>query len=410
MAFTGYYRVGDYVDIVAIDAQGCQVGANLATGLIVSAIDDDVSMVFNTTVDTSTALPAGAVAYHVIPNDILTGEEAIDRLYRSQRPTVQICVDATPPSELDTPLAGQSRHLVNDIHLIRTGDSVSVISDSGLLGTALVVSVAANADETNNLSEIVLDDNIDTTGETNVQICVNLSIKTYLERLKGDIDLIDRPVENEYMGAGNGTDTAFLASNLFLASTSHVYLDGRKLRLGTAGTRASLTVGTFPANDDSLRFTSLILGTLGNEVRVRLQAGAGLTVAVTKTFQWTNGALFTGSDYLITVNDNGGAATAAQIAAAINADATAKRIVLAQYGDDGAGVPAPFGPTALTGGLNDGTGDYAELPQVYENNISLTGYKWVSLHIRPSESNRLDRPALVTEEMVIDYRRALTNA
>lgn len=414
LAFTRYYKVGDRADIIALDAEGCQVGAALATGLTIDAIENGSSITFDASVDTSTALPAGAVGWYIVPNEILTGEEAIDRLYRcyagSENITVQLCVNATPPSELDTPIVGQSRHLVDDISCLRVGDPVSVISDSGLLGTANIVSLQANADEANNMSEIVLDDNIDTTAETNVKICTDVTVAVLFDRIKNNIDAIDQPCENEFIGDGTCTDTVFDSDALFLAGTSHFYLDGRKLRLGVAGTLATVDQGTYPGNSDSLRFTSLITGTLGNEVEVEVVAGAGLTVTVTKSFDWNAGTLFTASQYLIQVNDNGGTASSQDIADAINADADAQRILLAQYGGDGTGVVAPFGPTALAGGLDDGTGDYAEMPQVYENNISLTGYNWVSMHIRPGEKNRLDRPPRDTEEMVIDYRKALTNA
>lgn len=414
LSFTRYYKVGDKVDIIAMDGNCCQIGAALATGLVIEAIENGTSLSFDVTVDTSTALPAGATGWYAIPNEILCGEDAIDRLYRcyagSENVSVQLCANVTVPSELDTPIAGQSKHYVDDVTCFRIGDSISITSATGLLGTGTIVDIQTAADEANNESYIVIDSNIDTTGESNVQICGDVSVASLFGRLKENIDLIDQPCENEFVGAGDCDDTVFDADELFLAGSSHLYLDGRKLRLGAAGTQASLDQGTFPGSNDALRFTSQILGTLGNEVEVEVVSGAGLTVAVTKTFAWDSDNLFTNAQYLIQVNDNGGAATSQEIADAINADADAKRILLAQYGGDGTGVVAPFGPTPLAGGLDDGTGDYAELPQVFENAISLTGYKWVSLHVRPSEKNRLYVPPRDTEELVIDYRKALTNA
>lgn len=414
LAFTRYYKVGDTVNIIAKDANGCQVGANLATQITIDAILNGDSLTFDASVDTTTALPAGAVGWYVVPCDIATGEDAIDRLYRcyagAENITVQLCANASPPSELDTPVGGQSRHLVDDITCLRVGDTVVITADSGELGSGVIVSLDPNADEANNLSEIVIDSNVDTTAETNVQLCAEITVAELFTRMKENIDKIDQPCENEYMGDGDCDLTAFESNALFLAGTSHIYLDGRKQRLGTAGTRASLDQGTYPGDNDSMRFTSLILGTLGNEVEVEVQAGAGLTVAVTKSFNWTPGTLFTNAQYLIQVNDNGGAATSQEIADAINADPDAMRIVQAQYGGDGTGVVATFGPTNLAGGLDDGTGDYAEIPQVYLNNISLTGYKYASLHIRPLEKNRLDRPPRDSEELITDYRKALTNA
>lgn len=413
--FTRYFKVGDNVDIISLDVNGCQVGTKLANNLTIDAIVNGESLTFDSTVDTSTVQPTGGVAWYVLPCNIATGEEAIDRLYRcfagAENIDKQLCANVTVPSELNTPIGGQSRHLVDDITCFRAGDAVAVTSDAGLLGTANIVSVAVNADETNNLSEIVLDTNLDTTALTNVQICSTaLSICDVIDRLKENIDVIDQPCENEHMDDGNCSSTVFEADALFLAGTSHVYMDGRKLRLGTAGTRASLDQGTFPANDDSLRFTSLILGLLGNEVEVEVQSGAGFTVTVTEIFSATQAGSFTASQYLVQVNDNGGIATAEELADAINADAAAKRIVLVQFGGDGSAIVAAFGPTNLAGGLDDGIGDYAELDQIYLNNIATTGNLWVSLHIRPEEKNRLDRPPRDTEELDIDYRKALTNA
>jgi hypothetical protein len=192
--------------------------------------------------------------------------------------------------------------------------------------------------------------------------------------------------------------TAFETDGLFKAATTHLYIDGRKLRLGTTGTRAAKSVG---AGDAVVTYTSMILGTAGNRTDVSVTAGAGFTVSVSGDF--VNG-------YVVDCTDNGGAATAAQIASAINADAVAKRLVQVQFGGNGTGVVAPFVATALLGGLDNGTGDYAEIPQVFENKIIATGYKWVSLWILPDERNRLNKPPRNTEELFIDYRRILYNA
>jgi hypothetical protein len=84
-------------------------------------------------------------------------------------------------------------------------------------------------------------------------------------------------------------------------------------------------------------------------------------------------------------------------------------LVQVQYGGDGTGVVSTFGATSLAGGADNGTGDYAELPQVFENLIAQTGYKWISFHIRPSERNRMKIPPTNSEELVIDYRKPLHN-
>jgi len=65
--------------------------------------------------------------------------------------------------------------------------------------------------------------------------------------------------------------------------------------------------------------------------------------------------------------------------------------------------------TPLAGGLNDATFDYAELEQVYKNNISATGYKWIAFNVRPDQKNRMKVPPQDSEELYMDYRTALVN-
>ncbi len=79
-----------------------------------------------------------------------------------------------------------------------------------------------------------------------------------------------------------------------------------------------------------------------------------------------------------------------------------------QYGGDGSGTVSTFS-TNLSGGLDNGTGDYSELEQVYENFITGTGFKWISLHMRPNERNRYNEPPGDDEELSIDFRKATEN-
>lgn len=394
LAFTGYYNVGDVVEIVDVDANGCRISV-LGTRTIV-AIEKDVALIFDSAIDTSAAV---GTPYAYV-TDIDDGQEAIDRLYHqvSSPGTCQI-VESILGQALGSPIAGQATYEVGDVGFFRAGDSVTILADEGLVGTATIVSVNEQADEANNRSEIVINSaTLDTTGLTNPRFQLVMTVCDGLARLRSDIDLIDKPVENEDLDTPNCSATAFETNQLFKAGTSKVYLDGRKLRLGTAGSRAAATVG---AGNSALTYTSMILGTDGNATDVSVTAGAGLVVTVTGNY--TTG-------YAVDCTDNGGAATSAQIAAAINADATAKRIVQVVYGGTGAGVVTAFAATPLAGGLNNGTGDYAELPQVFENQISLTGYKWVSLWILPGDRNRLNSPPRNSEELSIDYRTILYNA
>ena len=214
---------------------------------------------------------------------------------------------------------------------------------------------------------------------------------------------------NVLNGVCDGFHTAFETVNLFLANSSKPFYDGSRPHLGAAGTRATHTQG---ATNSQLDFTSMILGTLGNEVEIEVVNAPGLAVTITKDFKWTPGTLFTDSVYRVSINSNSGAATAKEIADAINADAEARRIMQVVYGGDGSGVVVPFGPTNLLGGLDDGTKDYAEIEQVFENEIVATGRKFISFHIRPNDplNNRMVEPLNQDEEIYIDYRKMLVNA
>ena len=415
MAFTSYFKVGDQVDIVAKDANGCQIGAALATGLSLNAIEEGEALNFDASVDTTTALPAGAIGWYAVAKSIDDGQESIDRLYRCytsfQDQSIQVCVSIVDGNdvELDTPVGGQSTHFVDDISCLRVGDAIQLTCDSGLVGTANIVALNLNGDEANNLSSVVLDDNLDTSGETGCQICsTEVTVTDLFDRIKENIDKIDQPIENEFIGVGNCDDTVFDSDNNYLSGTSHMLLDGNRKRLGLPGTRASHTEG---AGNAQLIATSMILGRLGNEVELEVVSAPGLAVTVTKSFAYNKGTdSFASAQYLIQVNNNSDAATAEDIANAINADADAQRIMQVQFGGDGTGAVVAFGPTNLLGGLDDGEGDYAEIPPLVNNEISLTGRAWFSFWILPVDANRMASPPEDSEELVVDYRRALTNA
>lgn len=403
--FTSYFRMGDIVDIVAKNAKGCYEGSPLATGLTVCGIIQNHSLIFDTQVDTTTPLPVGGIGWYAVAKNIDDGQEAIDRLYRyytniDSPGNLQIC-QGIVDSVSSSPSPGQTTLYVNDVDLFRAGDDIIIsVSGIGIVADGMILSLDPEGDEIHNMSKIVIDADVDLTGTFNQQICsTGLSVVDGIDRLKENIDKIDQPIENEYMGVGNCDDISFEAANLFLMHTSKLLLDGRRLRLGTMGTRAELVQD---ASNAELTFTSMHLGTTGNLLKVELVAGAGLTVTVTGTFEDSN--------QKVSITNNSGAATAAQIAAAVNADADARKLVQVQFGGTGAGVTAPFAATSLAGGLDDGVGDYAEIPPVVNNEITLTGYQWLSLWILPNDRNRLSTPPRDSEELVIDYRKALTNA
>lgn len=391
MAFTGYYKVGDTVDIYDLDANGCCISI-LGTRTII-AIEKDVALIFDSPIDTSTATGTP----YAFTRDIDDGQEAIDRLYRYSNQL--ICEQNVPivAQLLNAPAAGKTTYEVDDIGFLRAGDSIEIISNEGTAGTATIESISVNADQVNNRSEVVIDSLIDTSALTLPRIKFDLSICSGLNRLKDDVDTIDWPIENENLDVGDCSLTAFESDNLFVQGSSKVFLDGVRKKLGSIGSRASHTQGI---GDAALLYTSMILGLNGNLTKVAVVSGAGLTVAITGNFT---------AGYTISVNDNGAAATAAEIAAAIEADPIARRIVQVTYGGTGAGVVATFAATALTGGADDGSGDYAELPQLFENQIVNTGFKWISFWIIPSDRNRMNSAPKCDEEIVIDYRRPLRN-
>jgi len=408
--FTSYFKVGDLVDIVALkNGECCPLGV-LATDLVVEAVEKHVALNFTTSVDTSTALPSGATGWYAVAKNIDDGQEAIDRLYRhytNGKNPFNVCVSISG-FELDTPSAGQATYDVPDTSFWRVGDTATIICDDGVAGEATVLSVNENADDTNNASTIVLDSNIDLTAKTGCHTCIKgITMSQAIKRNKEEIDFIDRPVENEFIDVGNCEDTVFETDNLFLQGTSKLLLDGRRLRLGTCGTLATLTNDSGNAQ---IILTSLILGLDGNKTEIVLTDPAApssaLSITVTKNFS-------SGHTIDVSLETDGGSAiisTAQDVVDAINADADAKRIVLAQYGGDGTGVQSALTSTPLAGGLDDGTGDYCEIEQVYENNISGTGYKWLSLWIIPDNNNRLNKPPRSSEELVVDYRLPLSNA
>lgn len=402
---TCFFLEGDTVDVVDVDING-NITAVIAENLTISAIVPDIALILSASADTTTASGTPQIRNQSIDD----AQQALERL---------MCRDNVKPGrfdrreaildrELNAPGAGQTLYDVADSNMFKVGDTVDIISNEGLLASTSITAVGVNADATNNKSTIAVSGLHDTSTLTSPLLKnTTIDAEKAIKRNQEAIDGIDTPLENEFISVGNGVDTVFETDNLFVESSSKLTIDGRRLRKGLAGTRASLTQG---AGTSQLIITSLMLGLLGNEIEIEVQSGVGLTVAVSKAYNASSSAIIPGSTaYVITVNDNSGAATAQNIADAINADADAKRLVVAQYGGDGTGIVSTFGPTNLSGGLDDGTGDYAELEQVFENNISGTGFKWLSMHMRPNERNRLNSPPEDDEEMCVDYRRARDN-
>jgi hypothetical protein len=404
--FTGYFEIGDVVDVIDVDANG-NVLSVIADNLTVLAINDGTKfVVLSATVDTTTATGTPKIRVQQIDD----GFEAIDRLYRRKfRGNISYnLTQGIEAQELNAPIAGQTTFDIDDASLFRAGDLIDILADEGIIGSDVtVVSVNPNADAVNNKATIVVSGVYDTSAFTNPFVLnKTITIEDAISRNQERIDGIDTPVENQDLGVGDNLDTAFMAPQLFVEGSSKLFVDGRRAKKGTPGTRASHTEG---AGNSQLIITSMLLGVLGNEVEIVVQSGAGLTVSVTRSYNSSSSQIIPGTtSYIVTVNDNGGTATAKQIADAINADADAMQIMQVQYGIDGAGFVSTFS-TNLAGGLDDGTGDYAELEQIFENNITGTGFKWVSLHMRPNERNRYNSPPSDDEELCMDLRKATEN-
>jgi hypothetical protein len=395
--FIGYFENDDKVDVVDVDANGNIVGTiqDDMTILAINPVTKKVTL--DASVDTSSATGTPMLRAQEIDD----GQEAIDRLYRRQVKgpiafdVQQNILEARP----DIPSVGKTTYFVDDVAFWKIGQTGKVLDDNGVvLALTTIEAVNVNADDTNFKSSIVISNTQDVTLLNNPYL-QNLSI-TQSDAIKYNQerqDESDRPIPNQDMGVGNGSHLAFAFPDLILQNSSHLYLDSGRKKLGTAGTRAGLVQG---AGDSALTLSSMILGLEGNKTTVEVVAGAGVNVSVAGNSK--NG-------YVIQVTDNTGAVTSKEVADAINADADAKRIVQAIYGGNGTGVVATFGPSAMAGGLDDGTFDYAELEQVWENKNTGTGLKWASFHIRKNERNRMNSAPDNDEEITADYSRASVN-
>jgi len=404
--FTGYFELGDTVDVIDVDAAG-NILSILHDNAIILAIDDTQGfVVLDAVVDTTAATGTPKIRVQQIDD----GYQAIDRLYRRRLRGggAFALVQAIEAQELNAPIVGQTIFDIDDASFFRAGDVIDILADEGIIASDVtIVSVNPNADAINNKATIVVSGVYDTSTFTNPFVLdKTINIEDAIRRNQERIDGMDTPVENIDLGLGNGLDTAWEIPQLFVEHSSKLFIDGRRAKKGIAGTRATHVQGT---GNGELTITSMHMGLLGNEDEIVVQAGAGLTVGVTKTYKNNANIIIPGQTaYIVTVNDNGGTATAKQIADAINADSEARRIMQVQYGGDGSVVVAPFS-TNLAGGLDDGTGDYSELEQIYENSITGTGFQWVSLHMRPNERNRYSEPPADDEEVCIDFRKATEN-
>jgi len=399
-----HLKLGDSVDIWEIDPVTKKRLAVIASDLIVLAINPGTKKVtFSASFDTS-----GLTGQPIVRVDNIDDiQEAIERLYRRKSDASGISFDVRQTIidfEADAPSAGKGLYDVADTQFWEPGDKVAVIDDTGvLIAETTIFAVNINADDTNNKATIAVNNNTVIPLGSNPYIQnLSLTVDEALRRIRDRVDEIDLPKKNQLpLQLPDNSVPAFEFADLFLSGSSDIFLDGNKKSLGLAGTRASLIQGTSNAQ---LTFTSMVLNTQGNNTTIEVQNAAGLTVVVGGNFQ--NG-------FSITIGSNSGTASAKQIADAINAHATAKRLVQVVYGGDGSGVVTPFGPSSLAGGLDDATKDYAEIEQVFENKISGTGFKWISFNcgqtVHNADPNRMKRPPQDSEEFAIAYSKASRN-
>lgn len=407
VAKTCFFVIGDTVDVIDVDANG-NVTAVLADNLTILGVVTDQEVALSASVDTTAAVGTPMIVNQSIDD----GQAALVRALCKPKITGPVAFDLLADildKGLNEPSAGKTTYDIADASFWRSGDLVDVYDNTGLiLSDAAIDSVNINADDVLNKATIVINALQDVT-LPNTPFLVNktITVQKAILRNQERLDEIDRPIINENKGWGEGTLTVWEANTLFVQGSTDFNIDGRKQTLGTAGTRSTLVQGTGNA---ALTFTSNILGILGDEIEVEVQAGAGFAITVSRTFKVNAGGNnFSVSEYLIQINDNGGAATSQGIADALNADATVRRIMYSQWGGDGTGVVSTFGPSNLSGGLNNGTGDYAELEQLFENSISTVGFKLVSSHIRPNERDGLNEPMADDEYAVLGYSKAADN-
>ena len=384
---TGYFKIGDVVDIYDKDSAGC-LGTSQGTRTI-NGICPNEAIVFDSTFDTSSFTGTPTICNRSLQNLQDAHDRWAECHVHAQNRLIWPAVSITAHQQ-DTPIVGQMTvTLPSDAICFDTGDSYQVICDSGIVISGTVVSNDLG------LNEIILDDSADLTSETNCKLVgTSLTEMQLFSRLKSSITSVRK--YGHHCGVGNCNQTVFKLSEVFVQDSLEVHADAGWLKRGTCGTLADDTQG---AGNSEVTFTSRILNTNGNSVQWEYIAGAGAPV-VTVTGDFPT--------FTVTITgDSAGTATAQDVADAINASAAAELIGYAIYGGDGTGVLTPFAATALTGGLNDATYDFCELEQVVNNVVTASGYRYFAMNIRDeTEPNRWQSPPRDSEEMSCSYNAA----
>ena len=312
--FTGYFEINDFVDVIDVDAAG-NIISILHDNVQVLAVSPNAGfLVLDTVVDTTAATGIAKIRVQQIDD----GFEAIDRLYRRRLrgPISFSLVQDIEAQELNAPIVGQTKYDIDDAAFFKAGDVIDILADEGIIQSDVtIVSVDPNADATNNKATITVAGVYDTSTFTNPFI-LNKSI-TYQDAIRRNqerIDGIDTPIENRDLlpvSIGNQLDCAWEVEALFVEASTKLFIDGRRAKKGLAGTRATHIEGV---GNSQLTFVSMLLGILGNEIEIEVVTGAGVSVLVTKEYSASSTQIIPGQTaYTITVSNNNGAATAADI-------------------------------------------------------------------------------------------------
>jgi len=409
-----YFELGDKVDIIDEDVNGNVVILNDNVTILAISPGNAAQrfVVLDTVVDSTAAVGTPRIRVQEIDD----GQEAIERLFcrRLRGPVIFELFQYIENSMVGEPIVGQTTFDVSDVSFFRVGDVVDILADEGIIiQDAVIQAVGSNADDSLNKATITINGSVDTSPFTNPLILdKTITLSGAIRRNQERIDGIDQPIENEYMGLGNGVRCAWETNELFVENSSKPHIDGDRARIGIAGTRATHVEAG--GGTSELKFTSMLMGVLGNFIEIQVISAPGLTITVSEQYKSSSTQIVPPTGYVITINNNSDAATSEDIALALNAHAVVKTLVQVQYGGggetaDGSGTVTAFGTTNLSGGLDDGTADFAEIEQIFQNSIVGTGFKWVCLHMRPNERNRYNEPPQDDEEQTIDYRRAFDN-
>lgn len=221
MFFTGYFRIGDMVDIVDMDNYG-NIISIMGSGIVIT-FEKDAALILDTSVDTSN--PTGKPWAMV--NSIANGQKAIDRLYS----TVQSITEC----ELQEPILSQLSpvsYQVNDIGIFRVGDLGRIIHSAGSSDLFTVMD-KIHTGGLNNSGEIVIDSPIDISTFINPRFQIIVTICGEIMNLKDEVESLNNFIADDNFkaisvgtedGTLNGTQRVFVntVKNQILAASDRV--------------------------------------------------------------------------------------------------------------------------------------------------------------------------------------------